>query len=564
MRRWFSAQNDERSSVESIDACGGPTIKSFFVYSPVLEVKDRSEEFLASAEDDDSRTAQAKLIYYYPSREHSAIEQRTQASLIEGVVHFAQAFRNDGDEDDDVDLITTRDLAISVKQVEKDIWFTLVVQRCPLRGADSSQSIPSSPEGASNAETQRQHQTRCVQSHEIDEDPHLSGPLLQAVLSNAHEVFTLLHGPMREFLDVGNDRASSISALVGLMDDFIPSYMEVVGYGPLGLFNELTGFSYAPVERNTLVLIQAMLLSLKEKHPDIIASAVLFDAHLLHSSIPLEDMKILYSYIVSTSIIGFRSDTPTTIVSSTKLCEPPYEGSDERSKCFAKSNYVTEDMADGEAGTYLFGPDRGSADGGYIPMVHLPSLGRGRLVSLLYHGLMFVLVLSPTPSKESDAELFAALQQWVSESKSVSQVAHLVRQQFDQAMSVPDDSKFVYANNTNHALRVSNDGAASLSDDAPTALIGNESSPEDLVLFSTLRQIMVNDEQSLDAPGLCRGSRCREICYKSPENGWVCAKASPLNREFYLMLAKPAMPLVRCQEECERFARTHLSNIFTM
>ncbi|KAF4693083.1 mitogen-activated protein kinase kinase [Perkinsus olseni] len=564
MHRWFSAQNDKRVAAQATETCGGPTIKSFFVYSPVLKVEDRTEENLASAEDDDTRAAQAKLIYYYPSDEHSPIEQRTQASLIEGVVHFAQAFRREEDCDDDVNLITTRDLALAIKQVEKDIWFTLVVDRKPLTGLDGYQSIPSSPESAPSSDNQRQRPTCVTAQLESDEDPHLSAPLLQAVLSNAHEVFTLLHGPIEKFLHVENDKPNAIDTLAALLHSFVPSYVDVLSYGPLGLFTELTGFSYAPVERNTLVLMQAMLLSLQEKHPDIKASAVLFDAHLLHSSIPLEDMKILYSYIVSTSIIGFRSDAPTSIVSSTKMCEPPYDGMEEDSTSIWKSNHVTEDMADGETGTFLFGPEAGSSERGVMPVVYLPSLGKGRLVALLYRGLMFVFVINAIPTKEADSELFSSLQQWVSESNSVSQVAQLVRQQFGQAMSLTDGYKFSYANNTNYALRVSNDGSPSLNGESPMALVGNESSPEDLVLFSTLRQIMVHEEKYLDAPGLPQGSRCREVCYKSPENGWVCAKVSPLNREFYLMLAKPAMPLVRCQEECERFARMHLSNIFTM
>ncbi|EER06809.1 hypothetical protein Pmar_PMAR002178 [Perkinsus marinus ATCC 50983] len=57
-------QDDKEALPQSADTCSGPIIKSFFVYSPVLKVQDRTPESLASAEDEDTREAQAKQIYY--------------------------------------------------------------------------------------------------------------------------------------------------------------------------------------------------------------------------------------------------------------------------------------------------------------------------------------------------------------------------------------------------------------------------------------------------------------------------------------------------------------------
>ncbi|CAE8593651.1 unnamed protein product, partial [Polarella glacialis] len=87
--------------------------------------------------------------------------------------------------------------------------------------------------------------------------------------------------------------------LFDLLEDFVPAFLETVDAGDFGIFQEIDGFHYGPVERNTCVSIHCFLDKIQEQFPSIRHSALLYNAHLIYTNFPLSDMRVLYSYLVS-------------------------------------------------------------------------------------------------------------------------------------------------------------------------------------------------------------------------------------------------------------------------
>merc|ERR1740129_503919 len=225
---------------------------------------------------------------------------------------------------------------------------------------------PVAPPDASKGQTEPQF-----------EEDSLADSTLQAVLQNCYGVFRLLHGEIQAFV-----REQSMHKLFDLLEDFIPAFLETIDASDLGIFHELDGFHYGPVERNTCVSIHSILERLQERFPAIRHSALLYNAHLIYTSFSLSDMKVLYSYLVS-----FNG-----AVSNHKLNRGPFgriptaaSQPGGGSSSFGRAFLLTEDE------DFLFGVSRRPGSSGnrgpaslFVPAVHLTEGGAGQLVALAY------------------------------------------------------------------------------------------------------------------------------------------------------------------------------------
>jgi len=194
-----------------------------------------------------------------------------------------------------------------------------------------------------------------------------------------------------------------------------------------------------------------------------------------------------------------------------------------------------------------------SSGGIFVPTVYLADGGVGKLLALTYHGIMLVLIA------EEDAQMDARFLEKLREvctgpsedGLSLAELQQLVSTQYTQVMEHEDQYRFVYYNDTNHALRLSNQTTASRS------LLGSTRSTGGLKVAE--RALLCPLRSTLSDPQL----KCREVSWKSADRGWICAKRWR-EREFYLMLDGPSVSLSKCQEECAQFASIHFRNIFMM
>lgn len=482
---------------------------AFFIFDPEL-VHENPKPSEEEAQD-------AKIIYYSPSCA-PAEEKRSQVGLIEGLISFTAMFG--GAKGGPLRSLRTKQLAFSVLEAEPHTWMVLAM-RHPQAG----------PEKGGQGEPQY-------------EEESLADSTLQAVLQNCYSVFRLLHGEIQSFV-----KKHSMHKLFDLLEDFIPAFIETVDASDLGIFHEIDGFHYGPVERNTCVSIHCFLGRLQEQFPAIRHSALLYNAHLIYTNVSLSDMKVLYSYLVA-----FNG-----AVSNAKLNRQPFgriptaaSQPGGGSSSFGRAFLLTEEE------DFLFGASRRSAGGNgpaslFVPTVYLTEGGVGKLVVLTYRGIMLVLIFEE--SAQLDARYLenvrASCVKPTGDGLSLAELHGVVASQYTQVMEHEDEYRFVYYNHTNHALRLSNNTQSSRS------WTGMRSSGSGLK--ATERIALCPLHATLADPRL----KCREVSWKSADRGWICGKRWR-EREFFLLLDHSSMTLSKCQEECARFAQIHFSNIFMM
>lgn len=484
---------------------------AFFIFNPEL----RPDE--SGGRPSEEEISDAKIIYYSPSYA-SAEEKRSQVGLLEGLIAFTKEFS--GDKGGPLKTVRTKQLAFSILECEPSIWMVLV-----MRHPTSQREV-----------VKGQMETK------FDEE-QLDDNTLHAVLSNCYSVFRLLHGEIQSFI-----KEHSMQKLFDLLEDFIPAFIETIDAGDLGIFHEIDGFHYGPVERNTCVSIHCFLNRLQEQFPAIRHAALLYNAHLIYSGFSLTDMKVLYSYLVSFN--GSVSNMKLNKVPFGRIptaASQPGGGSSSFGRAFL--------LADDE--DYLFGLSNKSSHPAslFVPTVYLTEGGPGKLVALIYHGIMLILIF------ESDSQLDTKILEQVrtactkasNDGLSLAELHPLISSQYSHVMEHDDEYRFVYYNHANHALRLSNQSSSSRS------LLGGSRAGDGGGLKPAERAVLCPLHATLSDPRL----KCREVSWKSADRGWICAKKS-FEREFFLLLDNTSMALSKCQEDCARFAQIHFSNIFMM
>jgi len=488
---------------------------AFFVFDPTLVPSGPGRPT-------EEETADAKIIYYSPSCA-PAEEKRSQVGLLEGLISFTAMF---GGDKGPLRSLRTKQLAFSVLEAEPHTWMVLAMRHPPLPAAG----------GAGPVDAQY-------------EEDSPSDQTLHAILRNCYGIFRLLHGEIRSFVR----EQSTQQKLFDLLEDFIPAFLETVDASDMGIFQQLDGFHYGPVERNTCVSIHCFLDRLREQFPAIRHTALLYDARLIYTSLLLDDMRALYSYLVS-----FNG-----AVSNHKLNRGPFgriptaaSQPGGGSSSFGRAFLLAEDE------DFLFGVSRRPAGGGaaggpstlFVPAVYLTEGGAGQLVALTYRGIMLVLIFEE--SAQLDVRILESVRQTCTrpsgDGLSLAELHLLIAPQYAQVMEHEDEYRFVYYNHTNHAIRLSNQPSASRS------ILGG-GRPPSLGPRPAERAALCPLHTTLADPRL----KCREVSWKSADRGWICAKRWR-EREFYLLLDGSGTSLSRCQEECARFAAIHFSNIFMM
>mmetsp|Transcript_123973 Transcript_123973/g.246852 ORF Transcript_123973/g.246852 Transcript_123973/m.246852 type:complete len:495 (+) Transcript_123973:133-1617(+) len=489
------------------------TRAAFFIFDPTIVPE--------SPKPSDEEISDAKIIYYSPSCA-PAEEKRSQVGLLEGLIAFTGMFGSK----EPLRSIRTKQLAFSVLEAEPNTWMVLVMRH----GSAAQDSKSGTQQEASP-----------------DEDG-LADTTLRAVLRNCYAVFRLLHGEIQSFV-----KEQSMHKLFDLLEDFIPAFLETIDASNLGIFHDLDGFHYGPVERNTCVSIHCFLMKLQEQFPLLRHAALLYNAHLIYFSLSMSDMKVLYSYLVS-----FNGAVSNHKLNRGPFGRIPTAASQPGGGCssFGRAFLLAEEE------DYLLGVSRrpgSSGSGGpasiFVPAVYLVDGGAGQLVALMYRGIMLVLVFEEHAQLDSKIleSVRTAATRAAGDGLSLAELHPLIASQYSQVMDAEDEFRFLYYNHTNHAVRLSNQPSTArslLGGSRPGG--GSGPRPAERVVLSPLHAALAD-------PTL----KCREISWKSSDRGWICGKRWR-EREFYLLLDGSSMTLSKCQEECARFASIHFSNIFLM
>ncbi|KAF7457788.1 Integral membrane protein DUF106 family protein [Cryptosporidium felis] len=478
-----------------------------------------------------------KLIYYFPSF-HNFATKYQQMSVFEGLLSISSLLLENGEL---INYLKTRQYEIVFKKFkDTEIIICLFLQlphikintggitnieyleddvydkfRCKIQG--------DIPEYLSSQFRNRNNNFIDSTKEENNREALLS------ILDRLIETFSLLHGKVTEIKK---------KDLTLILQDFIPKFIKTIDITTLSITTSLNGFYFAPVERQTQISIINLVEGIIRDFSIVSHVSVLFDAHLLYSTLDNASNKILYNYLVMQDGIAMND----------KLCNLPYGRSpnlsslkDEKKEfsTFGRSNNTL-------GGEFLFGPTRehnSNKNMVFSPEIFLPcSPNSGyKLIAFLYREIMIVLlldnnygfgVMNSTHETESN-ELeyfdfsFKVRDYAINSNGGIAELYDSIHEQFTSIMNSSDSFRFFYINKSNSAIRRSN----RLLRQTNTLMSSTEG---DFILKAT--KIIGNNEEDI-----------RSFIYKSENEGWIVCKKS-LDRTYYLFFEDCKIPLSKIIE----------------
>jgi len=99
---------------------------------------------------------------------------------------------------------------------------------------------------------------------------------------------------------------------------FFPQYLNSIKFDQVDLFNTLEGIHFLPVDKNVYLRIQCFINLTENTFPKIHYSCFLYHDHLVWSGLELDDMRVLYKFIIN-FLNPFLSDQNSSITPLIKV-----------------------------------------------------------------------------------------------------------------------------------------------------------------------------------------------------------------------------------------------------
>ncbi|KAH7646886.1 hypothetical protein FG379_002038 [Cryptosporidium bovis] len=494
-------------------------IYSFFLFDLNVQIENNDI-------DDTNFELSNKLLYFFPGS-LSIATIRHQVGLVEGFISISSILINDGKE---INYVRTRKHEISFKRLNDTSIVVCMITLLPhyirsnsgkvmtidFSDDDFNDRIYSQDGGLDYKLPYLKDSTNFFSGEDGKKDS------LMLILDRFTETFNLLHG---DLLNINRDN------LISILEDFVPGFLDTIDLSTLSFATSVDGFYFAPVERQIQISVINLVEATRNKFDDICHVTILFDAHLIYSTLDNLSSKILYNYLVLYN----------GVASNDKLCNEPFgrfprRGYDYEERPLSSFGRCNRFSGDG----FLFGPiTQGGARGKrtdfvFSPRIFLPDhVKEGyKLVAFTYKEIMIVVLLKGDEKKRSklykdevDPELneemnfcFKMRKHMIDSEGGIRDLYSDILNQFITVMNLPDSFRFFYLNKANNAVRRSN----KLFEPTNTLM----SSVEGDCVWGTAALVL--DESS----------RVSEISFKSGTEGWVICKKS-LDRIFYLFFENP-------------------------
>lgn len=502
-------------------------ITSLIIFDSSITIESYDEHLLENIGDDE------KLIYYYPSNESTTVKLQ-RMSLVEGLISMSSLLIGSGEL---INYVKTRQHEIVFKKIKNSEIVVCIVMQLPhcikIRAGEVAdiefieddiydrQSSQTSSEVSEYLPSQFRNNKYLNQTQEENNKE----PLL-SILDRFIETFFLLHG---EIMNIEK------KYLKFVLEDFVPAFIDTIDLNTLSITTSMNGFYFAPVERHVQISIINLVENMIRDNKEISHISILFDAHMLYSTLDSLSNKILYNYLVMHN----------GIATNDKLCNPPYGrfptlSSLEKEGGFSAFGRCNKFSGEG----FIFGPtsstDNNNNKSGLVfsPKVFLPCASEGyRLLAFTYKEIMVVVLLGveldnnsvDSNSDDVSCELNKKLQFCIEFRNKIINcdggLSELYQDIFDQFMSImnsTDSLRFFYINKSNYAIRRSN------------RLLGSTktlmSSFEGECVYRATKMIDSNDEN------------INSFIFKSDNEGWIVCRKS-LDRKYYLFFEDGKIPL---------------------
>ncbi|KAJ1613146.1 hypothetical protein OJ253_232 [Cryptosporidium canis] len=470
-----------------------------------------------------------KLIYYYPSCDSVAVK-RQQMGLIEGLMSMSSLLIECGEL---LNYVKTRQHEIAFKKIINSEITVCIVMQLPHCIKIRAGEVADVEFIEDDIYDKHSSQTLCDVSEylpfqfrnskyiSLGQEENNKEPLL-SILDRFIETFFLLHG---EIMNVKKN-------LKYVLEDFVPAFIDTIDLNTLSITTSMNGFYFAPVERQVQISVINLVENMIQNKKEISHISILFDAHMLYSTLDPLSSKVLYNYLVMHN----------GVATNDKLCNAPYGRfpilSSLETNCgfstFGRSNKISNEG-------FIFGPiselDNSKAGSVFSPQIFLPCASEGyRLLAFTYKEVMVVILLndelctnSNDYGDEVSCELNKKMQlcieiksQIINCSGGLSELYEHIFEQFMRIMNSADSMRFFYINKSNFAIRRSN----RLIRTTKTLM----SSVEGECVFRATRMIDSNNE-GVDS-----------CIFKLGNEGWIVCRKS-LDRRYYLFIEDSKIPL---------------------
>ncbi|AFZ81532.1 hypothetical protein BEWA_009460 [Theileria equi strain WA] len=221
----------------------------------------------------DQDIQKAKLLYYYPD-ERNMDDKLSHLGLIEGLIVLSKTFS-----DENIEYICSRLYTTAVFEWKKNIFLS----------AFFSNDVPS-------------------KSEEDEYSYYWRNNLLKTLLGNGTKIFELLHGDLNKYIPQGDRYALVTSSIVfsddtlglkTILDEFFPTFMANSTNNTLHILKDLDG--YKKCHSNISVTLDAQMLidEIFREFPMVYKSLLIYDDQVLHTTMELDVMLVVYSYLIN-------------------------------------------------------------------------------------------------------------------------------------------------------------------------------------------------------------------------------------------------------------------------
>ncbi|EUD65537.1 hypothetical protein C922_04043 [Plasmodium inui San Antonio 1] len=380
-------------------------IEALFIYDEDVKKADKSVT--------DEELQAEKVIYYYPNETDEQVKV-THTSTMEGVSAFLSQFSKSH-----MDHIITKENLIVIHKWYKHIFVTVFVKNV----------------------------------YKNDKMELLMCKLLHSVLDNFISTFTLLHGHIRTFLKYKKSKTTGNmnrkTSLQTLLDDYVFTYVNTINNQCVSIHDGLQSFHFFPVEKHTYVTVQNLISSLILGHKQIKHGCLLYEGHLIYSSLEMSDTKMIYNYLVSYG--GTVNNLKLNQHPFRKIASSAAINANGGLSSFARCNTLDEKNA------FLLGIKKSSI---FMPVVTLGAEKKYKLMALVYKGILLVLLIKGSTIRDEDFDILIDVQNKCTNENSssiysLSKLNEILSLQFKKYLNQDDPVRYLYYNNFSNSIKYS-------------------------------------------------------------------------------------------------------------
>lgn len=335
-------------------------------------------------------------------------------------------------------------------------------------------------------------------------DEEIDDILLNTIVNHCYRTFKIFYGPIQRILDTQGPEG-----VRQRLEAFLPHYLANVNFETIDIFITLEGIQFLPVDKNVYLRVQSFINLTEDNFTRIQYAGFLFKDNLVWSGLEQDDMRIMYSYLVSS--LSHTEPTskgefafPIKIRGRQRFVTGPEDLNDPKSPIRAPKVYV--------------GPDN------------------KEYCLIVYELADIISLLLVEPSALKDHSLFHQLDHFIA--PHINFLSPILSEHYLRKSGNEDQYRYIYFNHMNFAMKtvLKQKGA-----DLPK---------ETLKLLS---EIHGDFENQTSTPS--------EVLIRTATDKWIVGRKSD-QREFFVFFDSKNANLLEINEEVKKLSSLYFTNIF--